>query len=256
MPAMKNLLKKTENPGVVSYLETREGLGEDAKCYLQIRINPQIKWLNESSGKYKKGFMRYRVIALVLSSLTTILPSYMNYKDSKNPQISALVGWIPFVVQLASASATLSLALLSLNRSQENWVRYRSSAEALEREKLLFLTRTTEAYASDKALENFVLQAEAIMQEERSQWTRQIQESKAITKVDNSASLDVIKAATIPDSFNLMSGVQAVAAPSPSASIPPAAPPSPDKPITDQPALAAAGSPADGSAVDIWNSAG
>jgi len=93
--------------------------------------------------------MRYRLIALVLSSLTTILPSCMNYKDEANPRVALLIGWIPFVVQLASPSATLSLALLSLNRSQENWVRYRSSAEALEREKLLYLTRTTNTYASD-----------------------------------------------------------------------------------------------------------
>jgi hypothetical protein len=258
MPAMKNLFKKAESPEAISYLETREGLGEDAKCYLQIRINPQIKWLNESSGKYKKGFMRYRVIALALSSLTTILPSYMSYRDSKNPHISALAGWIPFVVQLASASATLSLALLSLNRSQENWVRYRSSAEALEREKLLFLTHTTEVYATDQAFENFVLQAEAIMQEERSEWTRQIQEPKVIAKADTAVGLDVITAATTPDAFNPMPGVQGVAAASPSASTPPASPPSPwpDQPATDQPALAVTGSKADGSAVDLWNSAG
>jgi len=237
---MKNLLKKTENPEVISYLEAREDLGEDARCYLRIRINPQIKWLNESSIKYKKGFMRYRVIALVLSGFTTILPSYMSYKDSNNPQISALAGWIPFVVQLASASATLSLALLSLNRSQENWVRYRSSAEALEREKLLFLTRTTEIYESGQAFQNFVLQAEAIMQEERSQWTRQIQESNTIAKADNVISSGAIAAATTSDSFNLMPGAQGAA----------------DKPITDQPALAAIGLSADRSTADMWNSAG
>jgi hypothetical protein len=251
-------VQKNRNPEVISYLEAREDLGGDAKCYLRTRINPQIKWLNASREKYKKGFMRYRVIALALSILTTILPSYMNYKDSENPQISVLAGWIPFVVQLASASATLSLALLSLNRSQENSVRYRSSAEALEREKLLFLTRTTEPYASDQAFQNFVLQAEAIMQEERSQWTRQIQESNIIAKPDNEISSDAITAATTPDSFDLMPGAQGVAAAFPSASMPmpPAAPPSPDKPATTEPALAVARSAADGSAVDLCNSVG
>jgi len=216
MLAMKNLFQKTAEPVSISYLETRESLGEDAKCYLQTRVNPQISWLSASSGKYKKGYMRYRVIALALSSLTTILPSYMNYKDETNPQVSALVGWIPFVVQLASASATLSLALLSLNRSQENWVRYRSSAEALEREKLLFLTRTTETYSSDQAFQNFVLQAEAIMQEERSQWTRQMQEPKATEKVDNSVKLEPIMAASITGASDLISGMQAMNVSSPS----------------------------------------
>ena len=215
MLAMKNLFKKTAEPASISYLETREGLGEEAKCYLQTRINPQIRWLSASSGKYKKGYMRYRVIALALSSFTTILPSYMSYKDEANPQVALLVGWIPFVVQLASASATLSLALLSLNRSQENWVRYRSSAEALEREKLLYLTRTTEAYASDQAFQNFVLQAEAIMQEERSQWTRQIQEPKAGEKVDNSVNLEPMVAAITPGAFDSMSGMQAMKVSSP-----------------------------------------
>ena len=216
MLAMKNLFTKTAQPASISYLETRESLGEDAKCYLQTRVNPQISWLSASSGKYKKGYMRYRVIALALSSLTTILPSYMNYKDEANPQVAILVGWIPFVVQLASASATLSLALLSLNRSQENWVRYRSSAEALEREKLLFLTRTTEAYASDQAFQNFVLQAEAIMQEERSQWTQQIQEPKAVEKVDNPVNLESIAAAIPPGSSYSMPTMNAMNVSSPS----------------------------------------
>jgi hypothetical protein len=216
MLAMKKLFPKTAEPVSISYLETREGLGEDVKCYLQTRVNPQISWLSASSGKYKKGYMRYRVIALALSSLTTILPSYMNYKDDANPQVSALAGWIPFVVQLASASATLSLALLSLNRSQENWVRYRSSAEALEREKLLFLTRATEIYASDQAFQNFVLQAEAIMQEERSQWTRQMQELKLNEKVDNSVNLEPIMADSTPGYSDLISGMQAMKVSSPS----------------------------------------
>ena len=217
MLAMKNLFTKTAEPASISYLETRESLGEDARCYIQTRVNPQIKWLSASSRKYKKGYMRYRVIALALSSLTTILPSYMNYKDETNPQVSALVGWIPFVVQLASASATLSLALLSLNRSQENWVRYRSSKEALEREKLLYLTRTTEAYATDQAFQNFVLQAEAIMQEERNQWTRQMQEPKPTEKVDDSVMLEPIVAASNPGSSDSLSRIQAIKVSSPSA---------------------------------------
>ena len=219
---MRNLFHQTAEPVSVSYLETREGLGEDAKCYLQTRVNPQISWFNASSGKYKKGYMRYRVIALALSSLTTILPAYVNYKDEANPQVSALASWIPLVVQLASASATISLALLSLNRSQENWVRYRSSAEALEREKLLFLTRATEVYASDQAFQNFVLQAEAIMQEERSQWTRQMQEPKPTEKVDYSVKLEPIMAASTYGSSDSMLGMQAMnnSSPSPATSPP------------------------------------
>ena len=224
MLAMKNPFHKTAKPVSISYLETRESLGEDAKCYLQTRVNPQISWLSAASVKYKKGYMRYRVIALALSSLTTILPSYINYKDEANPRVSALVGWIPLVVQLASASATLSLALLSLNRSQENWVRYRSSAEALKREKLLFLTRTTETYASDQAFQNFVLQAEAIMQEEHSQWTRQMQEHKPAEKVNEFIKLEPIVAASTPNSSDLIPGMQAMKVSSPSA--PPSMPPS------------------------------
>lgn len=164
----------------------------------------------------KTGYMRYRLIAMALSSLATILPSYMNYKDEANPRVALLIGWIPFVVQLASPSATLSLALLSLNRSQENWVRYRSSAEALEREKLLYLTRTTNTYASDQAFQNFVLQAEANMQEERTQWTQQMQEPKAGEKIDNSVNLGPMVAAITPGSSDSMSGMQAMTVSSPS----------------------------------------
>jgi hypothetical protein len=86
----------------------------------------------------------------------------------------------------------------------------------LEREKLLFLTRTTEAYASDQAFQNFVLQAEAIMQEERSQWTRQIQEPKAVEKVDNLVNLESIAAAIPPGSSYSMPTMNAMNVSSPS----------------------------------------
>jgi hypothetical protein len=67
----------------------------------------------------------------------------------------------------------ISGSLLALNRHQENWLRYRNLKENLEREKMLFLTGSTEAYAGPEAFPTFVRNAEAIMAEERANWTQQ-----------------------------------------------------------------------------------
>ena len=82
------------------------------------------------------------------------------------------MAWAPLAIAFAGGGIAVSGALLALNRSQENWVRYRSLAEGLKREKYLLLTGTPPYDQGDQAFHRFVLAAEDLMAEERGSWSR------------------------------------------------------------------------------------
>lgn len=135
----------------------------DEEAYLHERVNPQLDWLSQASTRNKRRFVRSRLSSIVLGALITVLSPYAG-------RSGPLQSWIPLILQLAGAGVAVSGSLLALNRHQENWVRYRSLDEALKREKMLFLTAAIPLYQGSDAFPHFVERAEAIMQEEQSNW--------------------------------------------------------------------------------------
>lgn len=137
----------------------------DADTYLNKRVDGQLAWLGQKSQANKRAFLRHRLISILLGALITILSPYAG-------QGGRWQAWVPFVLQLAGAGVAVSGALLALYRHQENWVRYRSLKEALEREKILFLTASLPAYSGPEAFHRFVRTVEDLMAEERQNWGR------------------------------------------------------------------------------------
>jgi hypothetical protein len=75
--------------------------------------------------------------------------------------------------------------VLALNRHQENWLRYRNLAEALKREKFLYLTAAPPYGDQAKAFHRFVSRAEALMGQESAVWLSQMSQ-----KADQSVQQD------------------------------------------------------------------
>jgi len=148
----------------------------DEEAYLRERVNPQLDWSSRASRRNKGGFVRSRLISILLGALITVLSPYAGQTDG-------LRRWIPLTLQLAGAGVAVSGSLLALNRNQENWVRYRSLEEALKREKMLFLTGSTELYSDSDAFSRFVERAEAIMQQEQSSWFQLASNKEGNTRV-------------------------------------------------------------------------
>lgn len=143
----------------------------DADTYLSERVDDQLSWLGKRSRENKSAFMRYRLIGILLGALITILSPYAGREGR-------LKVWIPPALQMAGVGVALSGALLALNRHQENWLRYRGLKEALEREKMLFLTGSTSAYGGPEAFHAFVRTMEDLMTSERIAWARQTSEEE------------------------------------------------------------------------------
>lgn len=135
----------------------------DRDTYLSSRVDDQLSWLSRASKASKRGFLRLRIFEILLGTSITIFSPY-----------AIRLAWGPFAIALAGGGIALTGSLLALNRSQENWVRYRSLGEALKREKYLFLTGAPPYDDEEKAFASFVTAAEALMIEERAGWARQI----------------------------------------------------------------------------------
>jgi len=133
----------------------------DPDSYLKQRVDDQLRWLSQASKTNKRQFLAWRILEILLGTSITILSP-----------LSRSLPWAPLTIAVAGGGIAVSGALLALSRSQENWVRYRSLAEGLKREKYLFLTATPPYEKGDDAFPLFVLAAEDLMGEERGGWAR------------------------------------------------------------------------------------
>lgn len=144
----------------------------DADVYLSQRLEPQLAWLGKASRANKAAYLRYRLLGIGLGALITILAPYAG--DSPRWKGVAVVS---LAIQLCGAGVAVCGALLALNQHQENWLRYRSLKEALEREKWLYSTGSGEGYGAPGGFQRFVRTSETLMGEERSIWMQQAREA-------------------------------------------------------------------------------
>jgi hypothetical protein len=134
--------------------------------YMVQRVDDQLAWLGKKSQRNKSAFLFHRVVGIGLGALITILSPYAG-------QPGALKTWIPPLLQISGAGVAIAGSLLALYQYQENWVRYRTLKEALLREKMLYLTGSSQAYSGPDGFQQFVRTAEDIMALERSNWSQQ-----------------------------------------------------------------------------------
>lgn len=141
----------------------------DADAYLQDRLNQQLAWLSKASRANKRNFLHLRILEVLLGAGITIFSPF-----------ATRLGWGPLAIALAGAGITVTGSLLALNRHQENWLRYRGLAEALKREKYLFLTGTLPYDDPTTALPRLVTTCESLLSAENSYWSQQMsQQSEA-----------------------------------------------------------------------------
>lgn len=134
----------------------------DRESYLSQRVDDQLGWLSQKSRGSKRLFMRLSIFEILLGTAITVFSPY-----------SQKIPWGSFAIAVAGGGIAVSSSLLALTRSQENWVRYRSLAEQLKREKFLFATGTRPYDAKgEDAFHEFVDRVESLMLEERGSWAR------------------------------------------------------------------------------------
>lgn len=151
----------------------------DADAYLQDRLDQQLTWLSKASRANKRTFLQLRILEVLLGTGITIFSPF-----------TARLGWGPLAIALAGGGIALSGSLLALNRHQENWLRYRSLAEALKREKFLFLTGTLPYDDPSTAFPRLVTACESLLSAENSHWSQQMSQQSAAPAIQNKPPAD------------------------------------------------------------------
>ena len=135
--------------------------------YIKNRLEQQRKWYDEKSNWNK---VRYKFAKLVVIIVSVSIPFLAGLINSERE-------WLKIVVAIGGLLIAFIEGLSNLNKYQENWINYRQSAEFLEREKLLFLTKSG-PYKTDNSLQNLVERIEHFTQQENKSWIQFNQKEK------------------------------------------------------------------------------
>ncbi len=132
--------------------------------YLKDRVDDQYNWLNNKATRNKNLYKRIRAGELILAALIPFLVASI-------PDDGCFVIYMKIATGLLGIVVSILAGLQTLNKYQELWVQYRGQAEALLREKLLYLTRADKyEQGDDAAFRLFVQEVERILSNELMQW--------------------------------------------------------------------------------------
>ncbi|MFD6221450.1 DUF4231 domain-containing protein [Nocardia asteroides] len=119
------------------------------------RLTGQLKWYSENATRAQNRYKRVKLGQIVVGAAL--------------PVVAALSA--PAVVTASIAAAVVAAeGALQLYQWQSNWIRYRATAEALKREKYLFLAKTG-PYRDTGRRRVLADRTEAILAAENASWT-------------------------------------------------------------------------------------
>lgn len=126
--------------------------------YIKNRLDDQIKWYSEKSQSAQKWYKSLKIIEFIISASIPVI---------------TLIFWDCFFTRyiISTIGALLSFltALHGLCKWHEQWIKYRRTAEALKREKFLYLTQSG-PYSTANAESLLVVHCEQILAAENSLW--------------------------------------------------------------------------------------
>ncbi|NJK83661.1 MAG: DUF4231 domain-containing protein [Saprospiraceae bacterium] len=122
--------------------------------------------LNEKVPSIKNDYKRSRTVIILLSVSIPFATGFIKDTDF------GLV--IKILVGVAGVIIALLEGLTSLHKHQENWVQYRTYAETLKQEKLLYLTKAGKYFDAEDPFHQFVNNIESILSKENQVWSQYI----------------------------------------------------------------------------------
>jgi hypothetical protein len=129
--------------------------------YMKERLEKQIEWHSKKARHNKLRFRQLQITILVASAIIPII-NVANIGDVQTRIISSIIGGIILVIT----------GVTQLEKYQENWILYRTSAELLKKEKYFFENNAGEYSKVDGPEKNKLLveRVESIVSSETSKY--------------------------------------------------------------------------------------
>lgn len=134
---------------------------EEFDQYVKDRYEDQIGWYDRKSTKYKKLYLRFQSVVVVLALAAPVLVALeQNIVYGK---------WITVVV---AALAAIGTAMLKTFKFQETWLTYRTTCETLRKEIHYYQWELGEYSVADprRRMQVFVNRVESLLSQENTQW--------------------------------------------------------------------------------------
>lgn len=133
----------------------------DGDQYLKARLEEEIEWYDTKSATNKRCNTVFKTIEIVCAALIPLLAGYAKEGDAV---VSIGIG-------ILGASVAVSAGISALLKFQEQWIKYRTTAESLKKEKYLFLTKV-EPYDIEDPLPLLVQRVETLVSQENTNWAQ------------------------------------------------------------------------------------
>ncbi len=129
------------------------------------RLEDQIAWYDRKSSECQRRFKWLK--ALVIGAAASI------------PVVAAFD--VPvYVAGILGAVVVVTEGVLHVNQYHQNWITYRSTAEALKHEKYLFLARADVYGGSKKPLRLLAERIEGLISQEHARWVSSRRQHKDV----------------------------------------------------------------------------
>jgi hypothetical protein len=135
--------------------------------YMQSRVDDQIQWYGARSAQAQRAYRLLQVFQIAGAAMVPFLSSYADR-----------LSFIPVALGALGVLLALAGGLLALYQFHERWVEYRSTCEALKKEKYLYLTRS-DPYDADSPFQLFVRRVEGLISRETATWAKANRPAKA-----------------------------------------------------------------------------
>lgn len=133
----------------------------DADEYLKARLEEEIEWYDDKSATNKRWHIILRTVEIVCAA---VIPLLAGYARQGIPAVSVAIG-------LLGVAVAISAGISAVLKYQEQWIKYRTTAESLKKEKYLFLTKV-EPYNTENPLPVFVQRVETLVSQENTNWAQ------------------------------------------------------------------------------------
>ena len=138
----------------------------DDKQYIEERLDHQKDWYSKNSQKNQNWHKRLQVLQILCAASIPFLATVINQQTALNITTGALGVLIALITGISA-----------LYKFDENWIKYRTTAESLKREKYLYETRV-EPYNGAEPFTLLVQRVETVISEENREWSQFINKTR------------------------------------------------------------------------------
>jgi hypothetical protein len=118
------------------------------------RLDDQIVWYDRASVSAQFWFKALKIVQLVAAA---IIPLFVLFGVPNSEKVAAVLGLIILIVE----------GLQQLNKYETNWIRYRSTCEALKHERYLFKTSAGPYAKAEQAIPALVQRIDDLISQEQ-----------------------------------------------------------------------------------------